>query len=74
MRTHSQSCRPENDQTGNWNHSFMLRCGIGAWRSVALLFSCVALNAAALVQRFTENIDTNSNAVIGCRETANADN
>jgi hypothetical protein len=74
MRTHNQSCRPENDPTGSQFPLFVLPCDMNASRSVAFLFSCAALNAAALVQRFTENIDTNSNAVIGCRETANADN
>jgi hypothetical protein len=63
MKTHNQSCRP-----GNRVYSFMLRCGIGAWRSVALLFTCSALTAFALEQRFTAYVDTDSNAAMGCSE------
>jgi RHS repeat-associated protein len=44
----------------------MLRCGIGAWRSVALLFTCAVFNAAALEQRFTVYVDTDSNSTTGC--------
>jgi hypothetical protein len=63
MKTHNQLCR-----LGNRVYSFMLRCGIGTWRSVALLFTCAVFNAAALEQRFTVYVDTDSNAAMGCSE------